>query len=49
MASGWEQYLMEERESLDVALLWALEAQKIQDTDKIRNQIARIQKHITPS
>jgi len=43
LASGWERYLLQMGESLEIALLWAKEAQKYQDTDSVRQQIARIE------
>jgi len=47
LASGWERYLQEERGPLDTALLWALEAQKVNDTPVVQGQIARIKANMS--
>jgi hypothetical protein len=43
LTSAWEKYLIEEGEDLEVALLWAKEAQQVNNTKQIQDQIDRIQ------
>ena len=46
LASGYERYFLqeEEPEGSKIALHWALEAQKVNDTEKVQEQIARLVK-----
>jgi len=45
LATGWEQYLKQEKEDLDIALFWAKEAKKIKSDPAVLSQIQRIKSY----